>query len=129
MDNTTSPANNTHLSDKELNGFKKKLEELKKETQKELSTLKERLDEYNKNSTDNQSGQDHHQGDLATSEANKVTVLQSVERLTERKDQINVALDRIATGNYGLCIETGQKIQKGRLEAMPYAIRSVGAKT
>lgn len=128
MDNTTSPANNSYLSDAELDEFKDTLTDLKKETESEMETLEERLEEFNRNSDDNQSGQDHHQGDLATMEANKKRVLSSMERQREKLDQIHVALDRIATGNYGICIETGQQIQKGRLKAMPYAVRSVGAK-
>jgi RNA polymerase-binding transcription factor DksA len=32
------------------------------------------------------------------------------------------------TGNYGICIDTGEPIQKERLEAIPYAIRSIVAK-
>lgn len=54
--------------------------------------------------------------------------LSNLETNQDKLDQITVALDRIGSGNYGICIETGQPIQKERLEAMPYAIRSVGAK-
>ncbi|MEP5943248.1 MAG: TraR/DksA C4-type zinc finger protein, partial [Balneola sp.] len=42
-------------------------------------------------------------------------------------EKINVALDRIATGNYGTCVVTGDQIQRERLEIMPYAVHSVDA--
>lgn len=123
-----SPANNTYLSDNELNSFKARLLTLKKETESLIDELKERLNELRKNADDTQSAQDHHQGDLASNEAEKKTVFQALENANEKLDQILIALDRIETGDYGICIETGQQIQKGRLEAMPYAIRSVGIK-
>lgn len=123
-----SPINNTYLSEDELKYFKDKLLSLKEETERSIAELKERLNQLNKNAEDTQSSQDHHQGDLASNETEKRTVLQSIENANEKLDQIIVALDRVETGDYGICIETGQPIQKGRLEAMPFAIRSVGVK-
>ena len=35
--------------------------------------------------------------------------------------QINGALHRIETGDYGICTECGAEISEGRLEIMPYA--------
>ncbi|MDX1590531.1 MAG: TraR/DksA C4-type zinc finger protein [Balneolaceae bacterium] len=123
-----SVVNNSPLSDKELAEFEQRLLKLKEETEAEIETLKERYETLNSNAEDNQSSQAHHQGDIATSEVNREQVLLSIERNKEKLDQIIVALDRIGSGNYGICVETGQPIQKERLEAMPYAIRAVGAK-
>ncbi len=38
----------------------------------------------------------------------------------ETLSMINAALKRIEDGTYGTCIETGQKIAKDRLDAIPY---------
>lgn len=129
MDQTTSPANNSPLSEEELNYFKEKLLEEQEESRKKMDQLKERLDDLTHNEPDTQSVQDHHQGDIASKESDKTVLMSGIEREKEKLEQITVALDRIESGNYGLCIDTGQPIQKGRLEAMPYAIRSVGAKS
>lgn len=124
-----SAVNNTQLSADELSHFKKKLLSLQGDTEELISSLKERLEELNRNKADTQSAQDHHQGDIATLETDKKTILQSIEQNQKKLEKIAVALDRIEIGNYGICIESGQKIEKGRLEAIPYAVRTVGIKS
>ncbi len=123
-----TPVENTPLSDEELEHFKEKLLKEKKETEKKIEEEKQNVEELNSNFDDTKSAQDHHHGDLATKEDTKLAHLKSIEKAQEKLDKITVALDRIGTGNYGICVETGQPIQQERLEAMPYAIRSVGAK-
>jgi DnaK suppressor protein len=128
MSGNKSVVNNSPFSKDELAGFEQKLLEQKKETEKEIKILKERLEDLRGNAEESQSSVDHHQGDLGTREANKTRILSSIERNNERLDKIIVALDRVGAGNYGICIESGQPIQKERLEAIPYAIRAVGMK-
>jgi RNA polymerase-binding transcription factor DksA len=128
MSTQKTPVNNTPLTEDELKHFKKKLEQEKSETESTIQDLKDSLDSLNSTSDDVQSSQDHHQADLGTKENRKATILKEIERQTEKRDQIIVALDRMETGNYGICIDTGEPIQKERLEAIPYAIRSVVAK-
>lgn len=123
-----SPAENSPLSDEELEHFKEKLLNEREETQQKISELKDNLDDLNRNFDDAKSSQDHHQANIASQEDAKLTYLSTLEQNQDKLDQIAIALDRIETGNYGICVETGQPIQKKRLEAMPYAIRSVGAK-
>ena len=123
-----SVANNSPLTDKELAHFRQRLLKLKEETEKEIQTLKDRYEDLRGNADDVQSSQDHHQGDLATREVNKEKIMLSIERNREKLDKIIVALDRIGSGNYGICVESGQPIQKERLEAMPYAVTAVGIK-
>lgn len=38
-----------------------------------------------------------------------------------RLNQIEAALTRIKRGTYGICINCGEQIKQGRLEAIPYA--------
>lgn len=128
MATNETPVENSPLTEEELEHFKKKLLKEKKETEQKIEEEKQNLEELNSNFGDEKSAQDHHHGDLATEEDTKLTHLKSIEKSQEKLDQITVALDRIGTGNYGICVETGQPIQKERLEAIPYAIRSVGAK-
>ena len=128
MTTKEAPVNNSPLTDEELEYFKQKLLDDQKETKEKIKETKENLDELNQNADDAKSSQDHHHGNLATDEDTKLTHLAILEKAQEKLDQITVALDRIGSGNYGVCVETGQPIQKERLEAMPHAIRSVGAK-
>ncbi|MDX1640701.1 MAG: TraR/DksA C4-type zinc finger protein [Balneolaceae bacterium] len=124
-----SPAENTHLSEEELEHFKEKLLQEKEEAENKIEEIKANLDDLNQNFDDTKSSQDHHHGNLATEEDAKLTYMSQLEQNQDKLDQITVALDRIGTGDYGICIETGQPIQKERLETMPYALRTVGAKS
>lgn len=128
MSTKQAPVDNSPLTEKELDYFRQKLLNEQDVAETKIKELKESLESLNKNADDAQSAQDHHHGDLATDESRKSTLLASLEKQNEKLDQITVALDRIETGNYGICVDTGRPIQKGRLEAMPYAIRSVGSK-
>lgn len=128
MSTQKTPVNNTPLTEKELKHFKEKLDQEKRETETMIQDLKDSLDSLNNTADDVQSSQDHHQADLGTKENRKATILKEIEKQKEKLDQIIVALDRMETGNYGICIDTGEPIQKERLEAIPYAIRSVVAK-
>lgn len=123
-----SPVENSPFTKDELEHFKKKLLKEKEETEQKIKEEKQNIEELNSNFDDAKSAQDHHHGDLATKEDTKLTHLKAIEQNQDKLDKITVALDRIGSGNYGICVETGQPIQKERLEAMPYAIRSVGAK-
>ncbi len=129
MSTQKTPVNNTKLSDKELDHFKQRLNQERESSEATIRELKESLNSLNSTADDVQSSQDHHQADLGTKENRKATILKKIEKQTEKLDQITIALDRIETGNYGICIDTGEPIQKERLEAIPYAIRSVAAKS
>jgi DnaK suppressor protein len=50
----------------------------------------------------------------------------SQEMFTRDKD-VDRALQKIAEGTYGICDDTGEPIPRGRLEAVPEAIRTVEA--
>ncbi len=128
MSTQKTPVNNTPLTEEELEHFRQKLNQEKKESEATIKNLKDNLDSLNNTADDVQSSQDHHQADLGSKENNKATILKKIEKQTEKLDQIVVALDRIETGNYGICIDTGEPIQKERLEAIPYAVRSIAAK-
>ena len=43
-------------------------------------------------------------------------------------EQIDAALARIKNGTYGICVDTGASIPRQRLEAIPWAAKTVGAK-
>ena len=71
--------------------------------------------------------QRHDAGDLSQSVFDRemdATVEGQVER---RLHDVERALEKIEEGTYGICDDTGEEIPKGRLEAVPEAIRTVEA--
>jgi len=118
----------THLSDDELKHFKEKLENEKKDSEKEIERLKASAESIDSNADDRQSSQDHHPGDVASDTQMKKTNFTLLEKQREKHKKIEAALERIESGTYGVCLVTGKPIKKERLEAMPYAMHSVNAK-
>jgi len=49
------------------------------------------------------------------------------EQIGRRLGEVERALEKIEAGTYGVCDDTGEKIPRGRLEAVPEAIRTVEA--
>ena len=47
------------------------------------------------------------------------------DRDSRRLKEISIALEAIATGEYGLCVDCDQKISQHRLDAVPWAVRCV----
>jgi RNA polymerase-binding transcription factor DksA len=43
--------------------------------------------------------------------------------LDEERSQVELALQRLASGEYGRCIDCGKEIPRERLEAIPEAVR------
>ena len=61
-----------------------------------------------------------HMADVGTDNFEHEFVLGLIENEEEELRQIDDAIERIQTGNYGTC-ECGKLIPKSRLRAMPYA--------
>jgi len=49
------------------------------------------------------------------------------EQIERRLKDVERALQKVEEGTYGVCDDTGEKIPRGRLEAVPEAIRTVEA--
>ena len=49
------------------------------------------------------------------------------EQVERRLEDVDRALEKIEEGSYGVCDDTGEEIPRGRLEAVPEAIRTVEA--
>ena len=64
-------------------------------------------------------------GDRATADAAKDDLLQEAGRDSEKLQQIEAALARIAAGTYGICEECGRDIPLSRLDAVPWSILCV----
>lgn len=116
----TNTVNNSPYSEDELEHFKELLLKEQKETNEEIKELKEGIAGLDDQYDDTDSSQDHHVGNLGTEEERRETNYTLIDRNLSKLEEINAALDRISNGSYGICDATGKKIEKERLEAIPY---------
>ncbi|MEH7180655.1 TraR/DksA family transcriptional regulator [Neobacillus vireti] len=111
------------LSKEELIYFEKRLLQMKEETTQIIEANQPLSFEDDGELT----SYDNHFADTATQleerEKQKV-LLQTANNLLE---EVNEALERIKTGTYGVCVDTGEPISFERLKALPYAKRTVEA--
>jgi len=127
MDKQETPIENSPFNEKELEYFRKKLHEEKKRAEQTIKDLKETLGDLNEAELDEKSSLDDHHGNIGTDELEKETMYTMIEKEKKKIEKIIVALDRIADGNYGICLATDKPIAKERLEAIPYALYTVEA--
>ncbi len=59
--------------------------------------------------------------DSAQSTAERNKVLAVIDRLREGLHDVNLALDKLERGEYGICERCGEAIAPERLEALPHA--------
>jgi RNA polymerase-binding protein DksA len=113
-------------SDAELEEFKAIVEKKLFKAQEELQYLQEQILEITENSGDD------HGGDWMddSSTNNDIEFLNNMA-IRQRKyiQDLENALIRIRNKTYGICLVTGQLIDKRRLTAVPTATKSVEAKT
>ncbi len=67
-----------------------------------------------------------HLADLGSDNFEQELTLSLVGSEKAALDQIELALQRLGEGNYGICEECGKRIPEPRLEAIPYTTVCVG---
>jgi RNA polymerase-binding protein DksA len=117
----------TFYDEEELEYFKKRLAEEHNKTKEKIQNMENSLANLESNSQDENSAAAHHQGDIGTEEDDREKFLIMLEKEAGKLDEITAALGRIDRGTYGICEETGKKISRGRLEAIPYTRYSIDA--
>lgn len=100
--------------------FKSKLEFDKSQLIKRIQTVRTEITELQSNQSD--------VNDNATADELLNRNLSMVQRQTKLLHKIEQALDRIATGDYGYCEQTGEQIGIPRLLARPTSSLSIEAK-
>lgn len=111
------------LSKEELSYFKKRLLQMKEET----TQMVEGSQPLSFEDSGELTSYDNHFADSATQleEREKQKVLH--DTANNLLGEVNEALERINTGTYGVCVDTGKPIPYERLKALPYAKRTVEA--
>ena len=108
-----------YMSAEQLEYFRRQLLEWKLELSKELVETLEHLKEEN--------WQEPDLTDRATVETDANIELRTRDRYRKLINKINDALNRIDSGDYGYCEETGDEIGLKRLEARPIATLTIEA--
>lgn len=113
---------NTELDREFVQRQRQRLEDLREE----LGRLRGGLEEDQRDRAEDEGDMtENDSGDMSQSLFTRevdATVEQQVER---RLEQVERALQKIEEGTYGLSDDSGEPIPKGRLEAVPEAIRTV----
>lgn len=117
------------LAKKELDLYKKILLELRAKISGNIQHLeKETLNTSQKDASGDLSGYSFHMADMATDNFDREFTLGLASTEQKILNDIDVALKKIETGDYGICEKYGTPIPKKRLMAMPYAKFSKKAK-
>ncbi|MBQ4471892.1 MAG: RNA polymerase-binding protein DksA [Alphaproteobacteria bacterium] len=108
-----------YMCERHLEYFKQKLEEWQRNLLRNMARAMTDLQETDMQEADI--------NDRATKEIEQAMAMQSRDRDRKLIEKINAALDRIKDGTYGYCLETGEPIGLGRLEARPTATLCIDA--
>lgn len=111
----------TMLTDQQLSKFKKQLEEMKKETEKDMNQYVKEQDTSSSDYEGELSSVSDHPGDLGTVQHEREKDQTLYEQSKEKLMDINDALQRIEDGTFGRSEKSGEPIPIERLEAMPTA--------
>ncbi len=114
-------------SQKDLDYFKKIIQEKISSAEKDLTLLKESFDNSSSNGTN-----DTYSTFKAFEEGSETLSKESNTLLASRQEKfirdLKYALIRIENKTYGVCRKTGELISKKRLELVPHATLSIEAK-
>lgn len=108
-----------YMNEAQLEFFHDKLKEMKAELEESIDLARQAL-------ADNEVSSDV--SDIATKQEMQQLHLRTVERQTKLLHKVEEAIDRLKSGDYGYCEETGEPIGIARLLARPTATMSIQAK-
>ena len=107
---------------KDLKTFKNLLVKNKIDLFKGMTYLtNENLKKSQRDASGDLSGYTYHMADMASDVSERDLQLQLASGERELLLQIEEALKRMETGEYGMCLACGKKISKTRLKAIPHA--------
>lgn len=115
--------NPSGLKSRDLEFFRELLLAKRRELLGDVSSMEEEA--LRTNGGSNLSNLPVHMADMGTDNYEQEFTLGLVQKDRELLHMINVALDKIRKGTYGLCEGTGRPISRARLEAQPWAKYSI----
>ena len=114
-------------SDEELEYFREIIIKKMEDAEEELNALQRTLRESMENASD-ESAYSYHMADAGTDAQEREKTYMLFNRTRKFVKYLDDALKRIENKTYGVCKVTGNKIAKGRLEAVPHTQLSIDAK-
>ena len=115
-------ATNTELDDNFITKQKERLQSLREE----LLRILRGAEEDERTRTEQEADfTEHDSGDMSRDIFDREVDATIAEQVEQRLEIINRALRKIEEGTYGLSDASGEPIPRGRLEAVPEAIRTV----
>ncbi|MBM7554785.1 hypothetical protein [Thalassobacillus pellis] len=111
------------FTNKQINEFKERLLEMKKETEKDLEEYRggPANEDYSNENTQELSDVADHPANLGTEQFEREKDYTFYEKARERMMEIEDALQRIEEGKYGFSEKSGEPIPLERLEVEPTA--------
>jgi RNA polymerase-binding protein DksA len=123
-------AKNSKMTKKELDYFKKLLIEQKQKILDGIKHItKDALDKSQKDAAGDLSGYTYHMADVASDTFEREFSLDLASNEQDMLYDIEDALKRIESREYGFCILCEKKISKERLKAVPYAKSCIECQT
>jgi DnaK suppressor protein len=104
----------------ELKKIEAQLQQQRDEAERELSDLEQQVRESGE-TLESAEGADNHPGDDSDRLAEQERLLTIRSELSARKDDIDLAIQKVAEGGFGQCERCGDDIPTGRLEVLPFA--------
>ena len=115
------------FNDEELEYFRKIILKKREEAENELESLQNSLKDSMESGSD-ESAYSFHMADAGTDAQEREKTYMLFNRTRKFIRYLDDALNRIDKKTYGICKVTGEKISKGRLEAVPHTQLSIEAK-
>jgi len=125
--NTSNGDRVSPYSDEELEYFRGIIIMKRNEAEEEFEALQKTLRDNMENSTD-ESAYSFHMADAGTDAQEREKTYMLFNRTRKFIKYLDDAMKRIDNKTYGVCKVTGNKIAKGRLEAVPHTQLSIEAK-
>ncbi len=98
-----------------------------KELRSELTRIQEGMEEDKQDRSDEEQDSIQDSGDMSHQMFTREMDATVSDQMDRRLEDIERALAKIDEGTYGVCDDSGERIPKGRLEAVPEAVRTVEA--
>ena len=114
---------NTQLDEQFVEEQRGRLEELKEE----LLRMRRGMEEDERDRSQEEQDMELDSGDEAQQMFTREMDATIGEQMERRMEDVDRALEKVEEGSYGICDDTGEEIAKGRLEAVPEAIRTIEA--
>ncbi|NND71529.1 MAG: molecular chaperone DnaK [Rhodothermales bacterium] len=117
----------TPFDDKELDHFRKLIEDRKRSALDDIASLRSQLADSREQS-ENDTAYSFHMADAGTDAMEREKLYLMVARQQKFVGYLDRALERIDDRTYGVCKVTGNPIPRERLEAVPHTEISIEAK-